>query len=109
MENVAVALAEGVGVADDMCFGCVEPLPIVDRIYSFRYGYLWSEHLRLRLSANTPKVRRLIRFRTAFVIGWQREVHHDCCKAQGKARQGSRSPCTPTAEAQQFADHGQAS
>ena len=115
MELVVVALAVGegvgvgVGVADDMCVACVQALPIVDRIYSGPLGYLRSEHRRLRLSANTPNVRRLIRFRTAFVIGWQREVHHDCCQAQGKARQCSRSPCTPTAEAQQFADHGQAS
>ena len=36
MELVAVAL--GVGAADDMCVGCVEPLPIVDRIYSGRRG-----------------------------------------------------------------------
>ena len=102
MENVAVALAVGVGVgaADDMCVACVEPLPIVDRIYSGRRGYLWSEHRRLRPSANIPNVRRLIRFRTAFVIGWQREVHHDGRKAQGKARQCRCSPCTPTAEAQ---------
>ena len=98
MELVPVALA--VGVADDMCVACVEPLPIVDRIYSGGRGYLWSEHRRLRLSANIPNVWRLIRFRTALVIGWQREVHHDCCKAQGKARQCSRSPCTPTAEAE---------
>ena len=100
MELVVVALAVGEGVADAMCVACVQPLPIVDPIYSGRRGYLWSEHRRLRLSANTPKVRRSIRFRTAFVIGWQRKVHHDGRKAQGKARQCRCSPCTPTAEAQ---------
>ena len=100
MELVAVALAVGVGVAEDTCVACVESFPIVDRFYSGRRGYLWNEHRRLQLSANITTVRRLIRFRTAFVIGWQRKVHHDCRKAQSEARQCRCSPCTPTAEAE---------